>query len=80
MILPLRQAALRERELLDREEEVGLASDETPDERLELAFEMNDLVFAIGEAADAAWLEPGADDLADKAARYARPLRVAATS
>jgi hypothetical protein len=66
---------LSERSRLDEQDELALARSETPAERFEMAVELSELLRELAEAADAHWTREPAQDLSDKAALYALPLR-----
>jgi len=78
MLLPFRRESLRERSELDELSELSEAREESPSERLELAFELSDLTRDLAESAGAQWLE-SASDLEEKARLYVGPLKAAAS-
>ena len=76
MELPFRRDALAERAALDRADELDAAALESPEDRVLLVLELAELLRDIGEASEAPWAVDPANDLADKARRLARPIRL----
>ncbi len=79
MLLPLRREALRAKAELDDLAEFAQAREESPAERLALSIELSDLTYELAESAGAEWLESEVD-LEEKARRYVRPLKAAASA
>ena len=59
---------------MDRDEELAASLDESVGDRVLLSLELSELSRAAGEALGAAWVA-GVDDIAEKAALLALPLR-----
>ena len=72
---PVRRAALAEKAEADLAEDTVVSGGETVAERVLLSLELSELGYEAAVALGARWVE-GVDDLADKANRLARPLRL----
>ena len=70
---------LRAKGELDELDELAEARRESPEQRLALSLELCELTRELAEAASAAWTRSLPNDLPDKAALYAAPLRAAAS-
>ena len=62
---------------MDRRDEIATSCEESIGERVLLCLELSELSRDAAEALGASWVT-GVDDIAEKAARLARPLRLLA--
>jgi hypothetical protein len=65
-------------QVVDRDEadELAEAEQRSPAERVADGLELSDLARALGEAAEATWIEGSPEELGEKAGLYALPLKL----
>lgn len=75
MVLPFRREALDERARIDERDEAEQYERERPERRVLIGLHLSELARKLAKAAGADWIVKPVDDLGEKAALYAAPLR-----